>query len=55
MLRIFNDLFQRYFSEEEALIYTLLLITGTIVMMTLGVDYFYLIAIHLEQVVFVYG
>ena len=36
MLRIFNDLFQRYFSEEEALIYTLLLITGTIVMMTLG-------------------
>lgn len=36
MLRIFNDLFQRYFSEEEALIYTLLLITVIIVMMTLG-------------------
>ncbi len=36
MLRIFNDLYQRYFSEEEALIFTILIIVGIIVMMTLG-------------------
>lgn len=36
MLRIFNDLYERYFSEEEALIFTILIIVGIIVMMTLG-------------------
>ncbi len=36
MLRIFNDLYQRYFSEEEALIFTILIIVGIVVMMTLG-------------------
>lgn len=36
MLRIVSDLLERYFSEEEALIFTLLLIAGTVVMMTLG-------------------
>jgi putative permease len=36
MLRVFSDLYERYFSEEEALIFTLLLIIGTIMMMTLG-------------------
>jgi len=36
MLRIFNDLYKRYFSEEEALIFTLLIIIGIIVMMTMG-------------------
>ncbi|MDG2089834.1 MAG: AI-2E family transporter [Gammaproteobacteria bacterium] len=36
MLRIFNDLYKRYFSEEEALIFTILIIVGIIVMMTMG-------------------
>jgi len=36
MLRIFNDLYKRYFSEEEALIFTLLIIIGIVVMMTMG-------------------
>jgi len=36
MLRIFNDLYKRYFSEEEALIFTILIIVGIIIMMTLG-------------------
>ncbi len=36
MLRIFNDLYERYFSEEEALIFTILIIVGIVVMMTLG-------------------
>lgn len=36
MLRIVNDLYQRYFSEEEALIFTLLIIVGIVVMMTMG-------------------
>ncbi|PCJ42207.1 MAG: AI-2E family transporter [SAR86 cluster bacterium] len=36
MLRIFNDMYKRYFSEEEALVFTLLIIIGIIVMMTLG-------------------
>ncbi len=36
MLRIFNDLYKRYFSEEEALILTILIIVGIVVMMTLG-------------------
>ena len=36
MLRIFNDLYQRYFSEEEALIFTILILVGIVVMMTLG-------------------
>ena len=36
MLRIINDLYERYFSEEEALIFTILIIVGIMVMMTLG-------------------
>jgi len=36
MLRIFNDLYKRNFSEEEALIFTLLIIIGIVVMMTMG-------------------
>ena len=36
MLRVFSDLYDRYFSEEEALIFTLMLIIGTVIMMTLG-------------------
>ncbi len=36
MLRTFNDLYKRYFSEEEALIFTMLLIVGTVFMMTMG-------------------
>jgi putative permease len=36
MLRIFNDLYKRYFSEEEALIFTILIIVGIVIMMTMG-------------------
>ena len=36
MFKVVTDLYERYFSEEEALIFTLLLIVGTVVMMTLG-------------------
>jgi putative permease len=36
MLRIINDLYERYFSEEEALIFTILIIVCIMVMMTLG-------------------
>ncbi len=36
MLRIINDLYERYFSEEEALIFTILIVVGIVVMMTLG-------------------
>lgn len=36
MLKVFNQLYERYFSEEEALIFTLLIIAGTVLMMTMG-------------------
>ena len=36
MLRIFNDMYKRYFSEEEAINFTLLIIVGIIIMMTMG-------------------
>lgn len=36
MLRIFNDMYKRYFYEEEALIFTILIIIGIVVMMTIG-------------------
>ena len=36
MLRVFNDLYERYFSEEEAIIFTLLLLVGAVVMFTMG-------------------
>lgn len=36
MLRIFNDMYERYFSEEEALIFTILIFIGIAVMMTIG-------------------
>ena len=36
MLGIFKDMYKRYFSEEESLIFTLLIIVGIIVMITMG-------------------
>lgn len=36
MLKVFNGLYDRYFSEEEAIIFSLLLIAGTAIMMTMG-------------------
>lgn len=36
MLRIFHDMYKRYFSEEEAINFTLLIIIGIIIMMTMG-------------------
>ncbi len=36
MIRVFSGLYERYFSEEEALIFTLLLVAGTVIMLTMG-------------------
>jgi len=36
MLKVFNGLYDRYFSEEEAIIFSLLLIAGTVIMLTIG-------------------
>lgn len=36
MLKVFHGLYERYFSEEESIIFTLLLIAALVVMMTLG-------------------
>jgi putative permease len=36
MLKVFNGLYDRYFSEEEAIIFLLLLIAGTVIMLTIG-------------------
>ena len=36
MLKVFTGLYDRYFSEEEALIFALLLIAGTAIMLTMG-------------------
>ena len=36
MLKVFSGLYDRYFAEEEAIILTLLLIVGAVIMMTMG-------------------
>lgn len=36
MFRVFSGLYDRYFSEDEAIIFTLLLVATTIIMITLG-------------------
>lgn len=36
MIKVFGGLYDRYFSEEEAIIFTLLLIAGTVIMVTMG-------------------
>jgi putative permease len=36
MLKVFSGMYDRYFSEEEAIIFTLLLIAGVVIMMTMG-------------------
>lgn len=36
MLKVFNDLYDRYFSEEEAIIFTLLIASGLAIMIVLG-------------------
>lgn len=36
MLKVFNGLYKRYFSEEEAIIFTLLIVGGFIIMLALG-------------------
>jgi putative permease len=36
MFKVFGGFYDRYFSEDEALIFTLLLITGTVIMVTMG-------------------
>lgn len=36
MLKVFSGLYDRYFSEEEAIIFTLLLVAGTFIMLTMG-------------------
>lgn len=36
MIKVFSGLYERYFSEEEALIFTLLLVAGTVIMLTMG-------------------
>ncbi len=36
MIKVFGGFYDRYFSEEEAIIFALLLIAGTVVMMTMG-------------------
>ena len=36
MHKVFTGLYERYFSEEESIIFTLLIIAGIVVMMTLG-------------------
>lgn len=36
MFKMFSGLYDRYFAEEEAIIFTLLLIAGVVIMMTLG-------------------
>jgi putative permease len=36
MIKVFSGLYDRYFSEEEAIIFTLLLVAGTLIMLTMG-------------------
>ena len=36
MLKVFSGLYDRYFSEEEAIIFTLLLVAGALIMLTMG-------------------
>ena len=36
MLKVFNGFYERYFSEEEAIIFTLLLIAGVVLMVSMG-------------------
>jgi putative permease len=36
MLKVFNGLHDRYFSEDEAIIFTLLLVAGALIMLTMG-------------------
>jgi len=36
MLKVFNGFYDRYFSEEEAIIFALLLVAGAVMMMTMG-------------------
>lgn len=36
MLKVFSELYERYFSEEEAIIFALLLIVSTLIMLTMG-------------------
>jgi len=36
MLEVINSLYKRYFSEEEAIIFTVLLVLGTVLILTLG-------------------
>lgn len=36
MLKVFNGFYDRYFSEEEAIIFTLLLVAGAAIMLTMG-------------------
>ncbi len=36
MIKVFGGFYDKYFSEEEAIIFTILLIAGTVVMMTMG-------------------
>ena len=36
MLKVFSGLYERYFSEEEAIIFAFLLVAGTVIMLTIG-------------------
>ncbi|MFT5320766.1 MAG: putative permease [Pseudohongiellaceae bacterium] len=36
MIKVFSGLYDRYFSEEEAIIFSLLLVAGTLIMLTMG-------------------